>query len=420
MTRLTQLSIFSVAALGVMTAVVPFATGSSVAAASTGAGAKAAVTPGINASTLPGATITGATPASTKETVSFVLREQHLPTLKAAVERGVSKFLSVAQFSSLYGQTAANIGALQTYLAGYHIKTSVDTDNVDVVAHGTVGEFNRALSVRQSQFHVPAVAGHDGMRGIPAQNVHGTTQAPKLPQDIARNVAAILGLTNYGPFTSQAVHTSTSLARPNPDSANSCIKLSGLPAGCNLPSNFATNYGLDSLYKKGADGSGQTLAIVTLATLDHGAPQHFWTKVAHIPATGRTLTVTKVDGGSGAPSDAAGTGETDLDVEQSPTGSSRQPARTWPAPSRPAGSNPRPSWPPRSPPASSRPATRPRSTRPSWKWPSRARPASSPPVTGAPTPPASTSAPPTCRWAPRPTAPTSPRPAAPHWPGTAP
>jgi kumamolisin len=36
-----------------------------------------------------------------------------------------------------------------------------------------------------------------------------------------------------------------------------------------------------------------------------------------VPAAGRTVTVDNVDGGPGAPSDKSGSGETDLDVEQS-------------------------------------------------------------------------------------------------------
>jgi subtilase family serine protease len=59
------------------------------------------------------------------------------------------------------------------------------------------------------------------------------------------------------------------------------------------------------------------MGIVTLAALDVGAPEYFWQKVAKVPATGRTVSVDNVDGGPGAPSDAVGTGETDLDVEQS-------------------------------------------------------------------------------------------------------
>jgi kumamolisin len=113
------------------------------------------------------------------------------------------------------------------------------------------------------------------------------------------------------------VHVNTSLVKPQSGSSNACLALTGLPDGCNLPQNFASNYKLDGLYAKGANGSGQTIAIVTLAALDQSAPEYFWNNIAHIPSTGRTVTVNNVDGGPGAPSDAAGTGETDLDVEQS-------------------------------------------------------------------------------------------------------
>src|SRR4029077_5374629 len=129
------------------------------------------------------------------------------------------------------------------------------------------------------------------------------------PYGIARYVLAVLGLTNYAPFSSHAVHLNSTTTPANASSAADT-------PGNYLPSDFAANYGLDPLYKK-ANGSGETIGIVTLAALDPGAPQYFWQNVAHVPATGRTVTVDNVDGGPGAPSDASGSGETDLDVEQS-------------------------------------------------------------------------------------------------------
>ena len=104
---------------------------------------------------------------------------------------------------------------------------------------------------------------------------------------------AILGLTNYGPYGSQAIHVNTNLVKPQSGSSSDCLALTGLPDACNLPSNFASNYGLDGLYNEGADGSGQTIAIVTLAALDPGAPEYFWSNVAHVPSTGRSVTVDK-------------------------------------------------------------------------------------------------------------------------------
>jgi len=276
-----------------------------------------AVPSGISAAQLPGASVFGTTPADTPETVSFVLKEQNLTLLKAEALSGSQHYLSVSQFASFYGQSNANISALTGYLAKFGIKTNVYADNVDVVATGTAGDFDSALSVTQSQYHVPAQPSRNGLSAVPAQNVHGNAKSPLLPYRLSNFVLAILGLTNYAPYGSQAIHVDTKLLKPVANSSNSCLALTGLPDACNLPSNFASNYGLDGLYNRGADGSGQTLAIVTLAALDPGAPQYYWSNVAHIPNTGRTLTVDNVDGGPGAPSDASGTGETDLDVEQS-------------------------------------------------------------------------------------------------------
>jgi subtilase family serine protease len=286
-------------------------------ASSPGPNTPEAVPSGISAAQLPGASVFGSTPADTPETVSFVLKEQNLNLLEAEALSGSDHYLSVSQFASFYGQSTANISALTSYLAKFGIKTDVYADNVDVVATGTAGDFDSALSVTQSQYHVPAQPARNGLNAVPAQNVHGNAKSPLLPYRLSHFVLAILGLTNYAPYGSQAVHVDTKLLKPVANSSNSCLALTGLPDACNLPSNFASNYGLDGLYNRGADGSGQTLAIVTLAALDPGAPQYYWSNVAHIPDTGRTLTVDNVDGGPGAPSDAAGTGETDLDVEQS-------------------------------------------------------------------------------------------------------
>src|SRR6202034_281242 len=65
-----------------------------------------------------------------------------------------------------------------------------------------------------------------------------------------------------------------------------------------------------------ANGAGQTVGIVTLAAVDSGAPQSFWSNIAHVTRTG-SLTVDNVDGGPGAASADSGSGETDVDIEQS-------------------------------------------------------------------------------------------------------
>jgi len=293
------------------------ATTSAAGASSPNPNAPTPVQGGVSAQTLPGASVFGTTPSSTPEAVSFVLRANNQAELSYSATHAQSRFLSVAQFAGKYGASRSTIQGLTSYLAGFGIKTTVYPDNIDVATTGTAGEYDAALAVTQREYHVPRVLGHDGSAGIPAQTVHANQQAPSLPYRLAGSILAVLGLTNYSPFTSHTAHVTSAIATPKAGSSDACVALTGLSSACNLPSDFATNYGLNGLYQKHANGSGRTLAIVTLAALDTGAPQYFWKNIAKIPTTGRTVTVTNVDGGPGAPSDASGTGETDLDVEQS-------------------------------------------------------------------------------------------------------
>jgi kumamolisin len=263
---------------------------------------------GLLASAVPGASAFGTTPADTPEQVSFIMKENNIAQLKSAVTSGLTSFDSVRQFAAKYGASPAAVSALTSYLASFGITTSVYPGNVDVSASGTAGEFDAALSVTTKDYHVPArsgLAGHE----IPAQTVYSATGAPGLPPQVGRSVLTILGLTNYAPFSSNAVHGNSDVTVAKSSST-------GDQAPNYLPADFASRYGLDPLYRAG-DGAGETIGIVTLAAVDPGAPQYFWQNVADVPSTGRTLTIDNVDGGPGAPSDASGTGETDLDLEQS-------------------------------------------------------------------------------------------------------
>jgi subtilase family serine protease len=299
-----------------MTPLTAFASSASAATSSPGPNTKESVASGINVASLPGATVFGDTPAGTPETVSFVLRERNVRSLEVQAQLGIKNYLSVSQFASRYGQTQANISALTSYLAGFGIKTNVYADNVDVVATGTAGEFDSALSVTQKQYDVPQLPGSNEFNAIRAQNnIHGNVGSPLLPFRLSNFVLAILGLTNYSPFADQVAKPTTSLLKPQAGSSNSCLATFGLPNGCHLPSDFASMYNLNPLYQKG-NGAGQTVGIVTLAALDPGAPEFFWSNIAKVNRTG-SLTVDDIDGGPGAPSAASGSVETDLDVEQS-------------------------------------------------------------------------------------------------------
>lgn len=283
---------------------------------------------GVSITTLPGVEAFGSTDPSTPETVAFVLAEQNLPQLEASVERGVANYLSVGQFAQMYGQSQSNIAALQKYLAQYGITTTVYPDDVDVVATGTAQEFDSALAIQQRQYYVPGQAAHNGFTPIPPQTVHANMAPPELPYRIAQSVVAILGLSNYAPFTSNVVQTPNTARLTEPAgsdiSDSECLALTGVDFQCNTPETFASNYDLDPLYQEGAQGQGQTVGIVTFASVDPAptgsgftwAPQYFWQNVLNLPPSSRTLTVENVDSGSPPPSYSAGSIESDVDTEQ--------------------------------------------------------------------------------------------------------
>ena len=287
--------------LGLGMVAAPLATASGAAASSsTGPNTPTSVPAGINAAALPGATVFGNTPSDTPETVSFVLKEQNIGSLEAQVDEGIphSNYLSVSQFAARYGQPASNISALTSYLAGYGITTNVYPDDVNVVATGTAGEFDQALTITEENVNVPQQKSFGGFGPVRAQRVYSPKQAPLLPYRLASFVAAILGLSDYGPFVSDVAKPS-SYDTPQQGSSNTCLAEFGLPNGCHLPSDFASMYDLNPLYAKGANGGGQTLGIVTLATVDPGAPQHFWADISHTNRTG-SFSEDPIDGGAAA------------------------------------------------------------------------------------------------------------------------
>lgn len=309
--RLAAGTMIGVGALVASLAVAPGAT----AAAGPDPNTPTQVPAGIDAAALPGATVFGDTPADTPETVSFILKEQNMQFLAARVEAGIptSGYLSVGQFAAEYGQPAAHIDALTSYLAGFGIKTTVYPNNLDVAASGTAGEFDQALTISEENVNVPQQGGASGFGPVRAQRVFMNKQEPLLPYRLASFVTAILGLSNYGPYVSDMAKPASD-DQPQQGSSNSCAAQFGLTNGCHLPSFFASTYDLAPLYAR-ANGSGQTLGIVTLAAVDPGSPENFWSNVADVNRTG-TFSVDNVDGGPGAPSAAAGSVETDLDIEQ--------------------------------------------------------------------------------------------------------
>ncbi|MCY0891942.1 MAG: protease pro-enzyme activation domain-containing protein [Acidibacillus sp.] len=260
---------------------------------------------GVGPTVLQNATVFGDTPADTPVTVSIVLHTTNTSALQQFIQQSVTPgspqyrhYLSVSQFATQFGQPQSVIQSLTSYLQSYGISTSVYPDNLDITANGTAGQFDQAFSVQLQNMMFQGV------------NFHGTVAAPQLPSQIASPVLAVLGLTNYGNFATQLVKPLPQLQKPSTSTA-------GPPAGSQTPQDFAANYNVNPLYTKGDYGQGQTIGIVTLASVDPSDAYTFWklNNIKHV--LGNRINLVNVDGGAGPVSAANGSVETTIDVEQS-------------------------------------------------------------------------------------------------------
>jgi kumamolisin len=252
-------------------------------------GGKVAVPQGVAAAALKGAGVFGPTPPGTPERVSFILKARHLGALEALVSGGTpGGALSPGQFAARFGQTPAHIAALRAYLAGFGIKTTSYRDGLDVRATGTAGEFDKALSVQQKNFRIPAVKASHGRAGRPAMTIHGTKGKALLPRRLASSVLAVLGLTNYPTASSNLVRRPT---------LGKHVKPAKVQTGALTPMDFAKQYNLTPLYRRGLTGKGETIGIVTLATLRPSDATTFWQKVLHLGTRKNRIQMINVDGG---------------------------------------------------------------------------------------------------------------------------
>lgn len=291
---------------------------------------KVTVSQGPNAAALKHMSVFGPTPSNTPETVSFVLQPRNLWRLKAEVEHGMPHgYLNVRQFARQYGQTRDAIRALEKYLAGYGITSTSYADGLNVNTTGTAAEYDQALSVQQNNYRIPAQkpSNANGFVGHPAMTIHGTRGTPLLPRRIGRTVLAVLGLTNYPSYQTNAVHKPSLASNQKP---------SALQTGTLTPTDFARQYNLTPISRH-ATGRGQTIGIVTLASLNPADPQYFWHSILNIRTKANRITLDNVDGGSGPVSDALGSGETTLDVEQSGALAPQANIRVYQAPNNDPG-----------------------------------------------------------------------------------
>ncbi|TGA97121.1 peptidase S53 [Sporolactobacillus shoreae] len=254
------------------------------------------ISQGTGSAILDNASYFGDLPDSTSITVDIILKASNEVQLQKYIDQTVDpgsknyhKYLTVKQFRDSFGASSQSVKDLTEYLKNYQIDSKVYPDNLVVTATGTVGDFNKALSVNVQK------AKYKG------KTFHATKKGPKAPRYIARHVLAILGLSDYSSLTPNAVKQPMKLTS---NAGTGPLNLD--------PADLIKQYNVGPLYDKGYTGKGQTIDIVTLANFNPEDAYEFWKEEGITTKPGR-INVKPIDGGS----DYNGYEETSLDVEQS-------------------------------------------------------------------------------------------------------
>lgn len=261
-----------------------------------------------------GALTTQAEASDISVTLALKLRHaeaagQLLEALSNAKGAKYHQFLTPAQFAAQFGASDQDIATLSAQLAVYGLSAARSGASILRVS-GSAANFERAFQVSLHRYQV-AAQGHSE-----SFEFRAPAMAPKIPGEMSATVAGIIGLStrpNYFPhlMKSPAKFAQQRTSQPG-------FAASGLinPPGSLTVADFSKYYGVLPLAAKGIAGAGRTLGIVTLASFTESDAYAYWYAVGLKTASHR-ISVVDVDGGPGAPSDASGSDETTLDVEQS-------------------------------------------------------------------------------------------------------
>jgi kumamolisin len=186
----------------------------------------------------------------------------------------------------------------------------VRATSTTLTATGNAATLEQTFHTSLHQFVMPATAKH------PSFTFRAAKTAPVVPANIASVVRGVIGL-NTNPVFSPHL-------KPAPAQMGGLpvIRNPGSTSGVDTESgeltvkDFATLYDVNPLYAKGATGKGRTVGIVTLANFTPSDVFAYWSAL-DLKVNANRLTVINIDGGPGKPSDASGSDETTLDVEQS-------------------------------------------------------------------------------------------------------
>jgi subtilase family serine protease len=233
--------------------------------------------------------------------------EAYLQSLYTKGSPNYQRFLTPAEFRSKFAQSDENVAVVAKSLAKYGL-TATRTGASTLSVSGSVAAIESAFHVSLQVYEVAATG------TSPAYHFQAPTTAAKLPAEISASVAGVVGLSTRPKFVPHNVTAFAKKATREP--AKTAASSSGNEPGFWTVTDFSKYYDVTPLTAKNVTGTGRTIGIVTLANLSVNDAYNYWSAVGLDVAKNR-VKVIAVDGGAGAPSDASGSIETTLDVEQS-------------------------------------------------------------------------------------------------------
>ena len=217
-------------------------------------------------------------------------------------------FLTSQQFNAQFGPSDATVAQVTKRFQSAGLQVTRATSTLLRVS-GSMSAIEAAFGVSLHAYEVPSAAGVAGYR------YRAPASAPQVSEDIAPSVQAVLGLDTRPRFRPHIRHSSGAVKITSTKLSSSEPNTPDMP-GLWTVTDFADYYDVGPLYKEGIEGKHQTIGIVTLASFTPSDAFAYWNSLGLAVAKNR-VKIVQIDGGSGPPSDAAGSDETTLDVEQS-------------------------------------------------------------------------------------------------------
>jgi kumamolisin len=232
--------------------------------------------------------------------------EQLLKSLNTPGDPQYRQFLSADEFVARFAPSQSDVAKIVAALGKYGL-SAVQTTATTLAVTGLPANMERAFSVSLHNYQVPAHG------NASSYSFHAPLARATIPAEISASVSGLVGLDNrpsLHPFNVPAALKSAPARLPATPGAS----LS--PFGSLTVTDFANLYDVQPLYNRGVTGEGRTIGIMSLAGFTPSDAFAYWSALG-LKVNPNRIQVVNVDGGPGAPSDASGSLETTLDVEQS-------------------------------------------------------------------------------------------------------